>query len=91
MNLEIITPEKKIFKGKVSSVKVPGDKSPFQILKNHSPIISTLCKGKIELVIKTEHFLNKEFEPNKKENKLSLNIESGVIKNENNYITILLN
>jgi F-type H+-transporting ATPase subunit epsilon len=51
MFLEIITPEKKIYSGEVTSVKVPGAIGQFQILKNHAPIISTLVKGKV--VIKT--------------------------------------
>ena len=47
MFLEIITPEKKIFSGEVTSVKVPGAIGQFQILKNHAPIISTLVKGQV--------------------------------------------
>ena len=49
MFLEIITPDKKVFAGEVSSVHVPGTLGQFQILKNHAPIISTLTAGKVKI------------------------------------------
>jgi len=49
MFLEIITPDKKIFAGEVTSVQVPGADGQFQILKNHAPIISTLITGKVKI------------------------------------------
>ena len=50
MQLEIITPDQKIFTGEVKLVKVPGSKGSFEILKNHAPIISTLDKGEIKII-----------------------------------------
>jgi F-type H+-transporting ATPase subunit epsilon len=47
MNLEILTPDKKIFEGEVRSVTVPGTMGSFEILNNHAPIISTLDDGKL--------------------------------------------
>jgi F-type H+-transporting ATPase subunit epsilon len=47
--LEIITPDKKIFSGEVTSVQVPGTSGQFQILNNHAPIISTLTTGKVNI------------------------------------------
>ena len=47
MHLTIITPDKKIFEGEVTKVKFPGTGGPFQVLKNHAPLISTLEKGAI--------------------------------------------
>ena len=49
MFLEIITPDKKVFSGEVTSVTVPGTKGSFQILNNHAPIISTLETGKVKV------------------------------------------
>ncbi|MDQ3049270.1 MAG: ATP synthase F1 subunit epsilon [Bacteroidota bacterium] len=49
MFLEIITPDKKVFAGEVTSVQVPGASGQFQILKNHAPIISTLTNGKVKI------------------------------------------
>ena len=45
--LEILTPDKRIFKGEVHKATVPGAKAPFVILHNHAPIISVLQKGKL--------------------------------------------
>jgi len=53
MYLEIITPDKKVFSGEVTSVTVPGSKGSFQILDNHAPIISTLENGKVKVAEKS--------------------------------------
>ncbi|HEY0667810.1 MAG TPA: ATP synthase F1 subunit epsilon [Sphingobacteriaceae bacterium] len=47
MKLEILTPDKTIFDGEVTSVTVPGTAGSFEILKDHAPIISTLEDGKV--------------------------------------------
>ena len=47
MTLEILTPDKTIFQGEVTSVTVPGTSGSFQVLKDHAPIISTLEDGKV--------------------------------------------
>ena len=44
-DLEIITPEKIVFKGQISSVTCPGADGRFQILRNHAPFISALNIG----------------------------------------------
>lgn len=49
MFLEIITPDKRIFSGDVTSVSVPGADGRFQVLNNHAPIISTLQKGQVRI------------------------------------------
>lgn len=59
MKLEIITPDKKIYSGSVRSVRVPGQKGSFQILKDHAPVISTLDKGPV--VIADEQGLETRF------------------------------
>jgi F-type H+-transporting ATPase subunit epsilon len=51
MNLEILTPDKKVYEGEVSAVTVPGTLGSFQILKGHAPIISTLEDGPV--IVKT--------------------------------------
>ena len=50
MKLVIITPDKKVYEGEVKSVRVPGKKGSFQVLKDHAPIISTLENGPVILV-----------------------------------------
>ena len=47
MKVEIITPDKKVFEGDIKSIRVPGKKGSFQVLKDHAPIISTLEKGPV--------------------------------------------
>lgn len=50
MKIDIITPDKKIFEGEIKSVRVPGKKGSFQVLKDHAPIISTLENGLVIMV-----------------------------------------
>lgn len=45
--LEILTPDKRVFKGNVQQTSMPGAKAPFVILHNHAPLISVLQNGKI--------------------------------------------
>ncbi|NLJ00295.1 MAG: ATP synthase F1 subunit epsilon [Bacteroidales bacterium] len=45
MKLEILTPEKTVYRGEVQSITLPGTMGSFQILNNHAPIISSLTKG----------------------------------------------
>lgn len=47
MKIEIITPDRKIYSGEILSVRVPGRKGSFQVLKDHAPIISTLDAGPV--------------------------------------------
>ena len=51
LDLEIISPEKKVYTGKVKSVTIPGTKGNFQVLYNHAPLISTFEIGIIKLVL----------------------------------------
>jgi F-type H+-transporting ATPase subunit epsilon len=50
MKAEIITPDRKIFDGEIKSIRVPGKKGSFQVLKDHAPIISTLENGTVFIV-----------------------------------------
>ncbi|MBG0860835.1 MAG: ATP synthase F1 subunit epsilon [Bacteroidales bacterium] len=50
MKAEIITPDRKVFEGEIKSIRVPGSKGSFQVLKDHAPIISTLDNGIVYIV-----------------------------------------
>lgn len=50
MKIDIITPDKKVFEGDIKSVRVPGKKGSFQVLKDHAPIVSTLESGPVIMV-----------------------------------------
>lgn len=54
MQVDILTPEKKIFSGQAQSVSLPGVLGRFQVLDNHAPIISALQKGELKMVSNTE-------------------------------------
>ncbi len=49
MHLDIITPEKTLYKGDIDIIKLPGTKGSFEIMINHAPLISTLMAGKIRV------------------------------------------
>lgn len=49
LNLEIITPEKPVFKDQIEAVTIPGTLGSFQILKDHAPIISSFEIGVIKV------------------------------------------
>lgn len=76
MKIEIITPDKKVFEGKIKSVRVPGKKGSFQVLQNHAPIISTLENGPVIL---------HDYE----EKETILEIQGGVIEVKANKIILL--
>ncbi len=45
--LRILTPEKIVFDGEVTSTKIPGKEGYFEVLKNHVPLLSLLREGKV--------------------------------------------
>ena len=54
MKLEIVTPESIIFKGEVVSVTLPGLNGQFQLLSNHTAIISALKSGEVRIKLLNE-------------------------------------
>jgi len=75
MHLEIITPDKKVYAGEVSSVSVPGSQGRFEMLNGHAAIISTLLNGKVKI--------------KDKEGVKSFDVKGGVVENLKNKIVIL--
>ena len=76
MKIEIVTPDKKIFEGEIISVRVPGKKGSFQVLKDHAPIVSTLDSGTVRMV-------------DQNNNEVSYEISGGVIEVKANKIILL--
>jgi len=76
MKIEIITPDKKIFEGEIKSVRVPGKKGSFQVLKDHAPIVSTLENGIVRIV-------------DQENNEITYEISGGVIEVKANKIILL--
>jgi F-type H+-transporting ATPase subunit epsilon len=76
MKIEIITPDKKVYEGDIKSIRVPGKKGSFQVLKDHAPIISTLDNGTVIMVDQDDN--EKRYE-----------IDGGVIEVKMNKIILL--
>ena len=49
MHLEIITPDRKVFEGEVTSAQFPGADGLFEVLNNHAPLIAALKAGNVTL------------------------------------------
>jgi len=49
MNISVLTPEKQLYTGSITSVSVPGVEGKFQILRNHAPIVSALTEGGVTI------------------------------------------
>lgn len=76
MNIEIISPEEKLFEGEAVSVKLPGAKGQFQILNGHAPIISSLEEGNV--VVQTS------------KGEENFKVSGGVVEVLNDKITVLV-
>jgi F-type H+-transporting ATPase subunit epsilon len=50
-NFELVTPERLVFSGEASQVVVPGSEGDFAVLAGHSPFISTLRPGILDVTL----------------------------------------
>ena len=55
MQLEILTPEHKVFSGTVYGIQLPGTHGSFEVLENHAPLIASLGKGKMKILKDKSH------------------------------------
>ena len=84
MNLEILTPEKKIYSGEVYGVQMPGISGSFEVLEKHAPLISALKAGRLK-VLKDKSAMSGA------QNHLAyFDIQSGFVEVLNNKITVLV-
>ena len=58
MNVEILTPEKKLFSGEVYGVQLPGITGLFEILDKHAPLVSALGMGNVKILKDKNSFEN---------------------------------
>jgi F-type H+-transporting ATPase subunit epsilon len=78
MNLEILTPEKKLFSGNVYGVQLPGIAGLFEVLEKHAPLVSALKAGRLKVL-------------KDKNNHVSFfDIQSGFVEVVNNSVTVLV-
>jgi F-type H+-transporting ATPase subunit epsilon len=77
MNLDILTPESKIFSGDVYGVQLPGIGGSFELLDKHAPMVSALKKGNLKIL-------------KDKNASTSYTIQSGFVEVLNNKVTVLV-
>jgi F-type H+-transporting ATPase subunit epsilon len=58
MQLDILSPEKRVFSGKVYGIMLPGVEGSFEMLDHHAPIIAALGKGKMKVIKEKKPDLN---------------------------------
>jgi F-type H+-transporting ATPase subunit epsilon len=76
MQLEIISPEKIIYKGEVDSVTLPGVVGLFTILNHHAPIISVLKNGVVTYKVGNEE--------------KNVEINSGFVEAKQNVVSVCI-
>ncbi len=94
MNLEIITPEARIFEGQADAVQLPGKDGLFQVLNGHAPLISTLTEGEVKIDIpnssKTIDGLHGSIVADKSDDKvLRLSVKGGVVEVQQDKVILL--
>ncbi len=77
MNLEILTPERKLFSDVIYGVQLPGISGSFEVLDKHAPLISALKAGRIKVLTDKTH--STLFE-----------IKSGFVEVISNRVTVLV-
>ena len=84
MNLEILTPDKKLYSGEVYGVQMPGISGSFEVLEKHAPLVSALKAGRIK-VLKDKSALSSGGQSHI----AFFDIQSGFVEVINNTVTIL--
>lgn len=51
MQLEILTPEKRLYQGDVYGIQLPGVTGSFEVLDRHAPLVSALRKGTVKVLL----------------------------------------
>jgi F-type H+-transporting ATPase subunit epsilon len=77
MNLEILTPERKIFSDEVYGVQMPGISGSFEVLDKHAPMVSALKPGRLKILKDKTHTE-------------SFDIQGGFTEVLNNKVTVLV-
>lgn len=78
MNVEILTPERKVFSGDVYGVQLPGVEGSFEVLEKHAPLVAALKAGRLKILKdKNNHFS-------------FFDIQSGFVEVLNNKATVLV-
>jgi F-type H+-transporting ATPase subunit epsilon len=84
MNLEILTPEKKLFSGEVYGVQMPGISGSFEVLEKHAPLVSALKAGRIKVL------KDKPSGSSGQSHSSFFDIQGGFVEVLNNKVTVLV-
>ena len=78
MQIEILTPEKKLFSGDAYGIQLPGVTGSFEVLEKHAPMVSALGNGAIKILLDS------------KGNTTKYTISGGFVEVLNNKVSVLL-
>jgi F-type H+-transporting ATPase subunit epsilon len=78
MNLEILTPEKKIYSGEVYGVQMPGISGSFEVLDKHAPLVSGLKAGRLKILKDKQNHIS------------NFDIQGGFVEVLNNKVIVLV-
>ncbi|MEL6274238.1 MAG: hypothetical protein AAFQ37_00195 [Bacteroidota bacterium] len=95
MNISVLTPDRQIFIGQISSATLPGVEGEFQVLDNHAALVSSLDGGKVKLVTSGEYryfdeSTNTTTDAQSERRTLTFEIERGFVEVLNNEINLLV-
>jgi F-type H+-transporting ATPase subunit epsilon len=76
LTLEIVTPEKMTFSGKVEEVTIPGTEGEFGVLRGHEPFLSSVDVGELNFI--------------KDSKKICYSVNTGYAEITANKVTVLI-
>ncbi len=94
MQLDILTPERKLYSGEITYVEMPGIDGYFGVLAEHAPMISALKAGQITVdqvnAISPDADATNTFIEEAKNKRFSLDVKGGVVEIFHNKVIVLL-
>ncbi len=84
MNLEILTPERKLYSGEVYGVQMPGISGSFEVLEKHAPLVSALKAGRLKVL------KDKPTGSSGQNHFAYFDIQGGFVEVLNNKVTVLV-
>ncbi|MGB0390052.1 MAG: F0F1 ATP synthase subunit epsilon [Salibacteraceae bacterium] len=94
MQLDILTPERKLYSGDVTYVEMPGIDGYFGVMDNHAAMISALKAGQITVdqvkAISPSDDAIDTFIEDAQNKRFSLDVKGGVVEVFHNKVIVLL-
>ena len=94
MQLDILTPERKLYSGEVTYIEMPGIDGYFGVLDNHAAMISALGAGKVTVeqvkaITPSEDAID-TFLDEAKDQRFTFEVKGGVAEIFHNKVIVLL-